>query len=183
MEERLARVDTPAENLKADVPQLHRVRLLSQGFKKGAGKSRSTGTAWLYGPFGNPLDDQLAGAAARELEAAAGDLNTAAEISLEQMLEAFWRNFATDHPELAARFGYSMQSIGDGGRYLGEILEADNHNGSCLVEILHPDHGRMEIRQERENPRGAYRGTEVSFVDPETGEWVRERLRNSHFVM
>lgn len=182
VEGRLARVDASAVNLVSDAPQLHRVGLLSQGVKKGAGKGGSSGNAWLYGPFGNPLDDELAAAAARELQETTGDLNEVADWSADQTVEAFWRMLATDRPDVAAWFGYSMQSIGDGGSYLGETLEEDGHKGSRLVGIWHPEHGRMVLHQKEENPRGRFGSTHISFVDPETGEWVTERLPNPRFV-
>ena len=138
---------------------------------------------WLYGPFGNPLDDELAGAAAKELADAAGELAEGAGAAADMIGNDFWRAVATHRPEVAGLFGYSMQSIGDGGSYLGEIVETDEHNGTRSVQIDHPVHGRMTIRQEQDRTTERYRNLDVTFVDPETGEEITEKLPSSRFFV
>ncbi len=130
------------------------------------------------------VDQDLNAAAARELQRGAADLSDEVAGFFYDLDEAIALKRAQLFPNYAAwLFGHAAMSIGDGKVLLGRIKERDDHKDSRLIEIMHPDHGRMVIRQERENPRGAYRDTEISFVEPGTWGWVTERLPNSRFFV
>ena len=135
----------------------------------------------IYGQ--SQVDQDLNAAAARELQRLGGDLSDEAGDLGYELNKAINLQRARLFPAYAAFvFGHAAMSIGDGKILLGHILEKDAHNDSRLVEIMHPEHGRMVIREERENPNETFRGVEISFTEPGTWEWVTERLPNFRFA-
>ncbi|TQV80783.1 hypothetical protein [Denitrobaculum tricleocarpae] len=146
----------------------------------GGKKSASRPGEWYFGPFGNPLDDELANAAGLELErltreAAAWMIEVyLSRYSLPGRLRA-----SVASSEAETDLSGPSVSIGDGESIPSKILAEDNHVGSRTLKFEDPRYGDVTIRQYYDLATGRYYSVEAYFTDPETGQVVIETLPSS----
>ncbi len=144
----------------------------------GGGKnSGSRPGEWYLGPFGNPLDDELANAAGLELERLTRD---AAAWMIEVYLYRYGVPGVLGVPTAPEDAGTSRNgpsiSIGGGESIPSKITAEDAHVGSRTLEFEDPRYGDVTIRQYYDIATGRYYSLEASFTDPETGNYVIETL-------
>ncbi len=130
------------------------------------------------------VDQDLNAAAARELTREAADLSDGIAYCAREANDAINLERARLFPAYAAwLFGHAAVSIGDGKVLLGQILKEDDHSNSRLVEIMHPDHGRMVVRQQWDLGEESYYNVDITFWDPQSKREVTEGFPNSRFFV
>lgn len=91
---------------------------------------------------------------------------------------------ASNFPGYAAFFfNNAMVSIGDGENHLSYILDEHKRNGTRSLGFEHPEHGEMVVRQMYDISAESFRNLDITFKDPETGDYVTERYPSSRFYV
>ncbi|WP_282609452.1 hypothetical protein [Pelagibius sp. Alg239-R121] len=180
-----ARQSDAADGVNAEgASLLQPAGFFSKGFSNSAGKGGLRGTSGFYGPFGNPLDDELAGATTQLLQKESSNLVGRLDETYRESNKELSRLRARLFPPYAAFFfGDALLSIGDGTEYLGKIVEEDNENDIRRIEIQHDELGRVTVRQQYDITTERYFNIDATFYDPDQRNDTTETFPNSRFFV
>ncbi len=182
MRERAVDATSRAPQFSGDAqsPLLVPIGVVSDAAKaasRGRPKQPTTPHDWRYGPFGNPLEDELAGAAAKELERVTRDVAI-------WMLETYYFSKFGARPwtgpsESTEAFNGPSVLSGNGESYPSKIVSEKDRGRARTLMFEHPTLGDVTIRQIYDITTEQFYSQEAGFVDPATGDYVFEKLPSS----